>query len=351
MLLFNRVPNPTEGMAVEDAARFVRERIPVFEVSNLSDYISNASKTDVFTHPYGPPFDQYWMEFRTPGLLSGEKYDRIGMMCSTVPGSDPSTVAATVTMFVAQRKKAYGPIVTWLVEFQADGPPGYRMLHVPTDTIVDQFLDDYRSPDGDRAKRFKRGDPFPVTGIETFDEPLRSQLLAAKDRWDTGTRMTEEDVATLQQARDHLDARIADINLDLAAATEQARFSRRKSFVLESYVALHVVLFAHALLACKNVNVQTVTPPSKLAKRAEKRHGQTMVTYKTIAVTPAGGGSGGHGHNDVSGNKSLHIVRGHFKTFTEDRKLFGRHTGTYWWSPTLKGDASAGVTVSDYTVG
>lgn len=35
-------------------------------------------------------------------------------------------------------------------------------------------------------------------------------------------------------------------------------------------------------------------------------------------------------------------VRGHFKTFTSDRPLFGRYIGTYWWDPHFRGDETNG---------
>ncbi len=47
----------------------------------------------------------------------------------------------------------------------------------------------------------------------------------------------------------------------------------------------------------------------------------------------------------------LHMVRGHFKTYTPEKPLFGRMTGTYWWAHHLRGDESAGVVHHDYEVG
>ena len=52
--------------------------------------------------------------------------------------------------------------------------------------------------------------------------------------------------------------------------------------------------------------------------------------------------------NDLK--RALHICRGHFKTFTSDAPLLGRFTGTYWWTPQVRGSKSAGTVIKDYRV-
>jgi hypothetical protein len=47
---------------------------------------------------------------------------------------------------------------------------------------------------------------------------------------------------------------------------------------------------------------------------------------------------------------ALHICRGHFKIFTEEARLFGKHTGMYWWAEQLRGDRRHGVIVKDYRI-
>ena len=46
----------------------------------------------------------------------------------------------------------------------------------------------------------------------------------------------------------------------------------------------------------------------------------------------------------------MHLCRGHFKTFSEEAPLFGKFTGTYWWEPQLRGDASRGRLDKEYRV-
>jgi hypothetical protein len=48
--------------------------------------------------------------------------------------------------------------------------------------------------------------------------------------------------------------------------------------------------------------------------------------------------------------RGLHIVRGHFSTYTEDAPLFGRITGTFWIPAHVRGTASEGLISSEYRV-
>lgn len=44
------------------------------------------------------------------------------------------------------------------------------------------------------------------------------------------------------------------------------------------------------------------------------------------------------------------FCRGHFSTYTEDRPLFGKVSGTFWVPSHVRGSAKQGVVVSDYNV-
>lgn len=48
--------------------------------------------------------------------------------------------------------------------------------------------------------------------------------------------------------------------------------------------------------------------------------------------------------------KALHLVRGHFATYTPDKPLFGRITGTVWKPSHVRGDAAEGIVAKDYRV-
>lgn len=113
---------------------------------------------------------------------------------------------------------------------------------------------------------------------------------------------------------------------------------------------LNVVWIALQLINCRNVS--TALRGSVFHRSgSEKRRGEPVVKYHTI-VLPGMATTGGRG-----GRKSrrvdplaMHKVRGHFKTFTAERPLLGRHVGTYWWGWQVRGSKDHGVVVSDYKV-
>ena len=43
-----------------------------------------------------------------------------------------------------------------------------------------------------------------------------------------------------------------------------------------------------------------------------------------------------------------HIARGHWKNYTEDKPLFGKLVGTYWWESQFRGSKKKGVVIKDY---
>jgi len=44
----------------------------------------------------------------------------------------------------------------------------------------------------------------------------------------------------------------------------------------------------------------------------------------------------------------LHICKGHPKTYTEDRPLFGKYVGRWWWTGQVRGDPEKGILIKDY---
>lgn len=113
---------------------------------------------------------------------------------------------------------------------------------------------------------------------------------------------------------------------------------------------MSIVATTLSLLCCKNVS--TVDRPApRQARRLAQREGKPVpYTVKTLVVRPMQQKANPSGAGDKAAPLALHWVRGHFKTYAEDKPLFGRVTGTYWWSAHLAGDVKAGVVVKDYDV-
>ena len=106
------------------------------------------------------------------------------------------------------------------------------------------------------------------------------------------------------------------------------------------------------LLNTKNITTIDNPPPAKLNKKRIKNGKQPLFTYKTLRLQlPAKKRKKGSGPVMPNDNTTrLHLCRGHFKTYTEEKPLLGRFTGRYWWQPHARGDKTKGVVMKDYEV-
>lgn len=110
------------------------------------------------------------------------------------------------------------------------------------------------------------------------------------------------------------------------------------------------VLEAIGLMNCKNVHLERHTRPVKQPKKSRRKRPDRL-DYHTIVLPgqmqPALYGDAETSDGSVIG---FHKVRGHFRTYTAEKPLMGKHVGTYWFAPHVRGDKEAGSVVSDYRV-
>jgi hypothetical protein len=109
-----------------------------------------------------------------------------------------------------------------------------------------------------------------------------------------------------------------------------------------------------ALLNCRNI-VTDDHPPDATMQRARTRRGKPpFVTYKTLRVIAPSSvrASGGHapGRQPPQGQLPLHLVRGHFATYTDDAPLFGKYAGRFWIHAHARGNVTVGTVLKDYKV-
>ena len=113
------------------------------------------------------------------------------------------------------------------------------------------------------------------------------------------------------------------------------------------------VLFALSLMHCRNVEIRTVEPDGEASRAHRRRHHHRLVRYQVLDIEPMRRILNQAGATDPKGGglrRALAICRGHFKTFTPDAPLFGKHTGQFWWAPHVRGNPDAGIVVNDYRV-
>lgn len=108
---------------------------------------------------------------------------------------------------------------------------------------------------------------------------------------------------------------------------------------------------ALTLINCRNVTTREQGQVFPRSGR-DKRIGTPIVKYHTIVLPNEKSRSSSPARRkSADASLALHRVRGHFKTFTAESPLMGKHVGTYWWGWQVRGNKDNGVVVSDYKLG
>lgn len=109
-------------------------------------------------------------------------------------------------------------------------------------------------------------------------------------------------------------------------------------------------LLTLSFMNCKNVTLHSVCPSERLNHALLKRGRTPHLTYKVLDIHPMKRILATEGRiSEVGLQKALHICRGHFKNF-DNRPLFGKLRGQYWWDAHVRGDIKSGVVIKDYNV-
>jgi hypothetical protein len=109
--------------------------------------------------------------------------------------------------------------------------------------------------------------------------------------------------------------------------------------------------FALVFMHCKNVSFQIHEVPKKVARKRIEKGKNPGVSYKTLVIEPMKKVLKHDGKIEHTGiKKALHITRGHFATYSEDKPLFGKHKGTFWKPMHTRGSLSSGKIEKTYRV-
>jgi hypothetical protein len=111
------------------------------------------------------------------------------------------------------------------------------------------------------------------------------------------------------------------------------------------------VYYAISLLHCKNVGIATTAVPEKVRQKRLKAGREPGVSFKTLVIEPLRAqarreASGG----EASSKRAMHIARGSFATYTEEKPLFGRVTGTFWRPAHVRGGRRDARTEKEYEI-
>lgn len=115
--------------------------------------------------------------------------------------------------------------------------------------------------------------------------------------------------------------------------------------------SLRIPLLTISFMHCKNVRqieVEEDAPRRKWLKRMKCN----KIRYSTLNIDPMREvlKSNGSESQGIGLKKALHICRGHFATYSDDKPLFGRVSGTFWKPQHVRGSKEHGEIVKEYEV-
>lgn len=122
-----------------------------------------------------------------------------------------------------------------------------------------------------------------------------------------------------------------------------------KVLISATWHLCYPALYSIGLMNCRNVVTNVSTDKSRSSNRAQRKR-EPKLEYRTIVLPQKGHlGVNVPGRGGVSA-AGIHKVRGHFKHYSEEAPLFGKHVGTYWWPWQVRGNKDLGEVVSTYEV-
>lgn len=124
---------------------------------------------------------------------------------------------------------------------------------------------------------------------------------------------------------------------------------------LETYELIHqkpceITLTFLKLLSCKNVEVI-----NEFIGKRRKNHPRKEIEYKCLKIKIPGKRTVKINNREIN-EFYFHdaeklgfngTYRGHFKTYTEEKPLFGKYSGTWWWSPRFNTNKKRDYTIEN----
>lgn len=107
------------------------------------------------------------------------------------------------------------------------------------------------------------------------------------------------------------------------------------------------VAMSIGLANCRNIKVESLKTRKERKSRRKSKQRMSGTEYKVIRL-PGAPYNRIDGPASSNGQTRLHTVRGHFKTYTEEKPLYGKLTGTWWWAPSVRGKKENGEIISTY---
>jgi hypothetical protein len=148
---------------------------------------------------------------------------------------------------------------------------------------------------------------------------------------------------------DHLAIRSPMIQVDKDLGSRFASYMQMKMALKRS---LFPLFLAVGFMNCKNVALRSVAPDPAPNRERLKVGLKPFLRYHVLDIEPMKTVLRTEGQVETQGlQKALHIVRGHFATYSPERPLFGKVAGTFWVPSHTRGSLEHGIVAKDYRVG
>jgi hypothetical protein len=137
--------------------------------------------------------------------------------------------------------------------------------------------------------------------------------------------------------------------LDKFATGPTLEFSLQTGGVNTVWSPLNVLGLGLSFSHCKNVT--RTEEADDRGPRWHRRSGVPVLKFHRLDIRPMREVLRREGRSEEQGlARALHICRGHFATYTDERPLFGKVAGTFWVPAHVRGTAAAGKVVKEYAV-
>lgn len=318
-----------------------------------------------FAPNLAPPFNTFWMEYKTKSWPFTEAYasqltrspyvrdaafsfpflkDASIGACFRV-GSDPDE-NASVLMNALQKLQAAGSdtnMIPAAAPERIDANHFFETVVPATKWVLQVYL--YVEANWDKLTR----EPSVVGPIVASIIPIDSEGRPIKSRWREAALGQSGSKVTLPE-------RMLDTDLCVMFMGEpvEANLPMESRAAFSHCIMEHmgVCQMALGLINCRNIHTVDVVPPPKLAKKHKKKRktNHDLVVYKVLQIGPTSAPAAENKPTKTGDQLRMHIARGHYKTYTEDKPLFGRYTGTFWWEAQFRGNKKKGLVNKNYQV-
>jgi len=105
------------------------------------------------------------------------------------------------------------------------------------------------------------------------------------------------------------------------------------------------------ILNCKNIFPMKIKAPDKLNKKRIRNNKLPIFDYHVLTINPFGKSKKDYKPNTIPlSHNRVHLCCGHFKEYTKEHPLLGRHAGLFWWQPHVRGQNKEGMVHKDYSI-